>query len=172
MGPPGHGGGKGDGLPVYSPPPKESFNFRRWWNSRQLEDEVKKDLEDRGIDLGELAVHGKGSFRDVFHPSTRYIDISALVLKPLTPSYECDGLSITGERFSLFGKKQFDVIVCGRICLFYLDEISRFYEKKPLDDLDIIFGWELIELGKYLVQRQEAQQPEYNYNYRGRTEIK
>ena len=126
---------------------------------------AKDDLRKRGIDINDLIIV-RSSLTELFHPTTMLQQVK------LVPIFHYDNLGYKMEDLTEYviglaarrREKNFKAHITfdfiskdGLICL---DGIPYKIDRR----------FEPLEL--YLCQRMESQQPQYNYTYRSRTEIK
>lgn len=136
-------------------------------------DKAREDLQKRGINIEELAVVGNGSLRDVLHPTTVYKNVERILSNfSSRPSGETRcyllGFQVSGESQGYFWRKNFDFEVVFK----YTSFSPPFLKRISGVGITIISTKEQEIFESYLHQRMEAQQPQYNYTYRSRTEIK
>lgn len=149
---------------------------------------AREDLRKRGINIEDLEITAereavnerkRDHLRDVFHSSANYNIIERVHLEEfaLAPEkvaeweekrppfnkknfifYDLLELRVQGKRPGFLGTSTFDVRI-----------------RNSAKDFANVIGERLVFLEKlenYFHQRMEAQQPQYNYTYRSRTEIK
>jgi hypothetical protein len=104
---------------------------------------VREDLQKLEINLDEFSVGGgPGNIGDILHPTARYNHIVS-VLREKVPY-----LSVAGFRESLFGRRNFDILIC-----------QLAHDQECIKRLDY-----------YLHRRNEAVQ-EQNHTYRATSQI-
>ncbi len=155
-------------------------------------DSVREDLRKRGIKLEDLCVTSDGvELEDLFHPSAKYTYIerfspgSEEKMYGFLIRHTFGSIKVCGGRKSYFREKQFNAY------LEFSPAISN-----PVDKALFENPWLLLDenyqkqrepiyrerirrideklkvLELFFQQRMESQQPQYNYTYRSRTEIK
>ena len=159
-----------------------------------LERSIKEYLERKGIHTRDLWVRPHGSVKEIFHPSTKYTYIERFPHGTSEPDPKIPGLvtlhtfgsiKLRGSRRSYFREKLFDLYLAflPGICM-PLDK-NAFENPGLLLDPDYrkqrepIYRERLLHIDEklkvleiYFLQRMEAQQPQYSYTYRTKTEIK
>ena len=141
---------------------------------RKIQEEVLRPLAEKGISIDDLVISGSGSLQEVFHASTIYHHIGRTATDNLPykslhlnrSQGKLDYIDLTLEIFqiSIAGSKG-DAFF--NVAINHKDIIFPFPYEQTRSSLQ-----KLEKLEAYLLQRQAAQQPEYNYTYRTRTEIK
>ena len=159
-----------------------------------VKNSISGELLRRGIDVKELWVRPHGSLEDVFDPASRYTSIQRFPPGTVEPDPDIPGLvsrhtfgsiKVAGIRKSYCRERDFMVYLSyrrGAIIPFdknvlenphlLLDPNYCKQNKERYSEGLRSIDEKLQILEAYFHQRMEAQQPNYNYTYRSRTEIK
>lgn len=127
---------------------------------------VTEELQRLDINLDGLVLHGKGNFRDLFHPSAIYSTIKLVDLYRLASGvYVGDALRLAGTRSGVFGGRNFN------LGLYALDHkamrsahSNNHYTSRHPHTM-------LLRLEDYFHRHNAITEPEKKYTYRNQHNI-
>lgn len=145
-------------------------------STAKMHAEAKSDLLKRDLNIDDFVISGDLSVPKVLHPTTTYHRIGKDFLEDGDIFYYPAILNETTGKVEMF------IAFLDIFQLSVQGMHNNTLFKSTLNHKDIIFPFpydqtrkaleKLNRLESYLLQRQAEQQPEYNYTYRNRTEIK